>query len=142
MPASRSVSCFVDSNVWLYAFIEADDAAKSDAARELLQTTEPLISIQVINEVCVNLLKRAAFTEEQLREIVVAFFEKYCVVEFTESTFLKASELRERYSLSFWDSLIVSSALAAGANVLYSEDMQHGLSVEGRLEIINPFQTS
>ncbi len=142
MPDSVSVSCFVDSNVWLYAFIEADDVAKSDAARELLQTTEPLISIQVINEVCVNLLKRAAFTEVQLREIVVAFFEKYRVVEFTESTLLKASELRERHSLSFWDSLSVSCALAAGATVLYSEDMQHGLSVEGRLEIINPFLTS
>ncbi len=141
MPDSMSASCFVDTNVWLYAFIEADDAAKSDAARKLLQTTEPLISIQVINEVCVNLLKRAAFTEAQLREIIVAFFEKYRVVEFSESTFLKASGLRERYSLSFWDSLIVASALAADVSVLYSEDMQHGLSVEGRTEIINPFLT-
>ncbi len=141
MPDSMSGPCFVDTNIWLYAFIDTDGKAKSDAARELLQSSEPVVSVQVINEVCVNLLKRAAFTEEQLRELIVAFYEKYRVAELTESTLLMASEMRERYSLSFWDSQIVSSALAAGVGVLYSEDMQHGLSVEGRLEIANPFLT-
>jgi predicted nucleic acid-binding protein len=140
--SDRPSACFVDTNVWLYAFIAADDPAKSGIARELLQTTEPLVSIQVVNEVCVNLLKRAVFTEDELRDLITAFFYKYSVVQFTESTLLKASELREGYSLSFWDSLIVSSALAGGVSVLYSEDMQHGLSVEGRMEIINPFQPS
>jgi len=47
--------------------------------------------------------------------------------------------LRRRYSLSYWDSTIVAAALNSGAEVLYSEDMQHGLTVEGRLEIRNPF---
>lgn len=53
----------------------------------------------------------------------------------------KASELRQRFSLSFWDGLIVSSALAAQVEALYSEDMQHGIRIES-LEILNPFQIS
>jgi predicted nucleic acid-binding protein len=52
---------------------------------------------------------------------------------------LSASELRETWQFSFWDSLIVSSALAGGAEILYSEDMSDGLSVENRLRISNPF---
>ncbi len=40
---------------------------------------------------------------------------------------------------SFWDSLIVSSALSGGCKVLYSEDMQHKLVINQRLTILNPF---
>ena len=55
---------------------------------------------------------------------------------------LKASALREQHAFSFWDSLIVASALATNATVLYSEDMQDGLVVEKRLRIVNPFKES
>jgi predicted nucleic acid-binding protein len=54
---------------------------------------------------------------------------------------LEATELRSRYQLSFWDSLIVSSALSAKVNILLSEDMQNGLVIENTLEIVNPFYT-
>jgi predicted nucleic acid-binding protein len=37
--------------------------------------------------------------------------------------------------------LIVASAIEAGCNVLYSEDMQHGRTF-GRLAIANPFLES
>lgn len=57
----------------------------------------------------------------------------------SEATLIEASQLRERYGFSYCDSLIVSSALVEGAEVVYSEDMQSGLSVENRLQIINPF---
>lgn len=55
-----------------------------------------------------------------------------------KTTLTKASELREKYSLSYWDSLIVASALTADCEILYSEDMQDGLRVEQRLDIVNP----
>lgn len=142
MPDNSAVECFVDSNVWLYAFIDADDPQKSTTARRLLQTASPVVSTQVINEVCVNLLRRAGFTEEQVRDLVRSFYEKYRVVEFTEVALLRASQLRERYSLSFWDGLIVAAALAANVGILYSEDMQDGLLVEGTLRLRNPFNAA
>lgn len=138
MPANVNQPCFVDTNIWLYAFIEADDANKSALARKLLQEIEPVISSQVINEVSVNLLRKAHFSEEQVRQLIESFFEKYLIIEAGKSVFLSASNLRQRYALSYWDSLIVASGLQAGVSVLYSEDMQHGLKVDGRLEIVNP----
>jgi predicted nucleic acid-binding protein len=139
MPDNQRTICFIDTNIWLYAFIEADDTAKSALARTLIQESEPVVSTQVINEVCVNLLRRANFTEEQVSRLVESFYEKYQVIELTKSVLLMASQLRQRYSLSFWDSTIVASALSAGVSVLYSEDMQHGLTIEEQLQVRNPF---
>ncbi|MFO5494816.1 MAG: hypothetical protein ACLBM6_20290, partial [Cuspidothrix sp.] len=50
-----------------------------------------------------------------------------------------AAKLRDNYSLSFWDSLIVASAILGKANILYSEDMQHSLIINNTLQIVNPF---
>jgi predicted nucleic acid-binding protein len=47
--------------------------------------------------------------------------------------------MRRRYAVSFWDSLVIASALEAQASVLYSEDLQHEQVIEDRLKIINPF---
>lgn len=131
--------CFIDTNIWLYAFIEEDDVTKSTVARQLLQTIEPVISTQVINEVCVNLLKRQILTEEQVRTLIASFYEKYQVVELTRSVLSRASDLRQRYSLSFWDSMIIASALEADITTIYSEDMHHGLMIANKLQIRNPF---
>lgn len=139
MPDNIATSCFIDTNIWLYAFIEADDQTKSEKARALIQAMQPIVSTQVINEVCVNLLKQARFTEEQISQLINSFFEKYLVIELSQSVLLSASRLRQRYSLSFWDSTIVASALSAGVSILYSEDMQNGLTVEERLRVLNPF---
>jgi predicted nucleic acid-binding protein len=140
MPDNQAINnCFIDTNIWLYAFIEADDTTKSGIARTLIQESDPVVSVQVINEVCINLLRRANFTEDQISQLIESFYEKCQVVELTESGLLIASQLRQRYSLSFWDSTIVATALKADVSVLYSEDMQHGLTIEGRLQIRNPF---
>jgi predicted nucleic acid-binding protein len=51
-----------------------------------------------------------------------------------------AVEFRARqYSLSFWDSIIVASALRSGCEVLYTEDMQDGPEIQDRLTVVNPF---
>lgn len=88
---------------------------------------------------CVNLLRCANFTEEQITQLIESFYETYPVIELTKSVLLMASQLRQRYALSFWDSMIVATALSASVRVLYSEDMQHGLMIEEQLQILNPF---
>ena len=47
--------------------------------------------------------------------------------------------MAERFRLSVYDGLIVAAALETGCDVLYSEDMHHGLVVDRRLRIENPF---
>ncbi len=61
------------------------------------------------------------------------------MVAIGKETQLGASWLRGKYSLSYWDSLICAAALEAGCAKLLSEDMQDGLVIDGRLEIVNPF---
>ena len=129
---------FIDTNIWLYAFIDTGDTEKSSQAKKILTQTEPILSVQVINEICVNLIKKADFTEEQVSQLIEAIYEKYPIIEMDEGILLEASQLRQEYSLSFWDSMIVTCALAANAKILYSEDLQDGLIVRETLEVRNP----
>jgi predicted nucleic acid-binding protein len=48
--------------------------------------------------------------------------------------------LAERYNLSIYDAMIAASALQADCDTLWSEDMQHGMAIDARLSIANPFR--
>jgi predicted nucleic acid-binding protein len=130
--------CFIDSNIWLYAFVQSQDQKKSALAQAAIQSTGIVISSQVINEICFNLIRKANFNESDIQILIESFYRSYEVIEIRKAEVLKASQLRTHYKFSFWDSLIVSCALASGANKLFSEDMNTGLIVENQLEIINP----
>lgn len=136
-----SSRCFIDTNIWLYAFIEDETSGKSLLAKSLIQDRPGIcLSTQVINEACVNLLKKALFSEQQISWLVDSWYTKYTIVELGRPVLLQASDLRQKYKFSFWDSLIISSALQVGAAVVYSEDMQDGLVIENRLTIVNPLK--
>ena len=136
-----SSKSFVDSNIWLYAFIkDGKNEDKNKVASSIISTANIVISTQVINEVCVNLIKKAKFAENNIQELVQDFYANYQVIEFEPTIFITASQLRKNYSLSYWDSLIVACALIAKAETLYSEDMQNDLVINKALTIVNPFQ--
>lgn len=137
---NQTQPCFVDTNVWLYAFIPSQDLNKSDYARAIILNSDIIVSSQVINEICVNLIKKAQFDEPAIQQLINSFYKRYNVMILDKTTLLKASDLRERLQLSFWDSSIVSSALQGDAAILYTEDMADGLLVENRLRITNPFK--
>ncbi len=139
MPADPPAPCFIDSNIWLYAFVEQGEPQKQAVAGQLLTQPAVVVSTQIVNEVCVNLLKKAGFTEEQIGRLIRSFYRRYSVTAIDGATMLAATELRGRYSFSFWDSLVVAAALQTGCELLYTEDMQHGLLIDDRLRIVNPF---
>ncbi len=130
--------CFIDSNIWLYAFVQGQDQDKHLLAQSVIQRNNIVVSSQVINEVCFNLIKKAGFDEAKIQNLIESFYTNYEVIEIRRSELQKASDLRVQYQFSFWDSLIVSCALVSGADKLYSEDMNTGLIVDNQLEIINP----
>ncbi len=129
--------CFIDSNIWLYAFIETPH--KSLIAKSLLRDKDITISTQVINEVCVNLIKKPRFPEEKIRNLIESFYNKYNVIKINREILLKASEIRRDHLFSFWDSLILAGALLEGCDILYSEDMQDDFVME-KTRIVNPFK--
>lgn len=138
-PMPDNEPCFIDTNVWLYAFLDGD-LHKKEGAQALINGSQPVISAQVINEVCVNLIKRANFPETQIGELIETFYRKYNVIETQKELLRSASQLRQEYKLFYWDSMIIAAALVSGVKQLYSEDMQDGLFIRESLKIINPFK--
>jgi predicted nucleic acid-binding protein len=138
--ASPSLA-FIDTNIWLYAFSTSQDQWKSQQAKLLLrQTPQIALSTQVVNEVSVNLLRKFQSEERDIRKLVRSLYRKYLIVELNRSILLQASDLQISYHISYWDSLIIASALTAGATTLYSEDMHDGLIVNNQLTIVNPLK--
>nr|WP_249809695.1 PIN domain-containing protein [Bradyrhizobium sp. 139] len=74
--------------------------------------------------------------EFALQQFRVSFVD---VVPITLNTHASALAVARNHGFAFYDALIVAAAVEAGCDILYSEDMQHGRSIEG-LTIINPFR--
>jgi predicted nucleic acid-binding protein len=129
----------LDSNVWLYALLVQSDPIKRRKAIELSAHPELCVSSQIINEVLVNLIRKGPIPEMELRQLLDEFYSQYSVFEILQIDIRTASELRGEYFFSYWDSLIVATALRANAEILYSEDMQDGLVIRGKTQIKNPF---
>ena len=132
--------CFIDTNIWLYSFIETQDREKTSVAKSIVKQKLITVSTQIINEVCVNLIKKTQFPEQDIEKLIESFYETYSIIEIDKQILLKASQLRINHTFSFWDSLVVASALYSSTDILYSEDMQHGFIIENGLKIVNPFK--
>ncbi len=114
-------------------------ASKQVIAKDIILNGSPTISVQVINEVSNNLLKKLQFQESEISSFIVNCYERYSVVNISQETFIAASEIRINHQFSYYDSIIVASALINQCEVLYTEDMQDGKLIANSLKIINPF---
>jgi len=130
---------FIDTNIWLYSFIQSQNTEKTEIARAIIKECEIVISTQIINEVCVNLIKKVNLSEKKIQNLIESLHKKYTVFELSQDILLMASKIRTNHSFSFWDSIVAASALDCDADCLISEDMQDGFNLENKLTIINPF---
>ena len=128
-------SPFIDSNVVLY-LLSADEV-KADRAQFLVEAGA-VISVQVLNEVTSVCLRKLKMPWEEIDALLEALKAGCEVLPITQLTHDKAIALAKRYKLAFYDANIVAAGILSGAKVLYSEDMHHGLQMDG-LTIYNPF---
>jgi len=133
---------FVDSNVWIYLFTSNEKDKNTNARRFISENSLNhnilVISYQVLNEVASVLKTKKKFNEVNIRFVIETMLNLCVVQDFTKNILLKASVLREEHVFSYWDSLIVATALEAHCNKLSSEDMQHGQTISS-LTIHNIF---
>ena len=137
-----SVENFLDTNIFVYLFDETDDDKRERAERLVQQALENetgCISYQVVQETINVITRKLNATPEKARQILDRVLIPLWRVNPTRTLYQRGLDLQTRYRLSFYDSLIVASALAAGCKTLYSEDMQHGQLIEG-VSITNPFR--
>jgi predicted nucleic acid-binding protein len=131
---------FFDTNVLVYA----DDTAlpeKQGRAIQLiaehLRSATAVVSLQVLQEYFVAATRKLKLPPE-IAQRKVEIFARGRVVRFEASDVIAAIELHRLKGVSFWDALIVHAARLAGADVLYSEDLQAG-SVLAGVRVVNPF---
>ena len=131
---------FIDTNVIVYAY-STDNEAKRLVARKLIESGRAVISAQVLNEFCNTTRRKYPLMFERASKTLNELAEWVDIRDLTLSNSLQAGQLTQRYGYSYYDSLIVAAALDAGCPVLISEDMQHGMLIDNRLRIIDPFLT-
>lgn len=126
----------LDTNVAVYAYSED---SRNETALELL-TSGPKISIQLLNEFAnVSLRKRNVAWDEVEQSLANIRKLAASVRALTLPVHEKGKSIARRYRLSVYDSLMLASAILDGCETFYSEDLQHGMVIDGALTIINPF---
>lgn len=127
---------FFDSNTLLW--LASDNRPRIEHV-EALTAAGGTISVQVLNEVVNVGRKKFRIRWEQIHLLIGQVRSLLDVVPLTLSIHEHGVQLAQRHNFSTYDAMIVSAALAAGCETLWSEDMQHGMPVDGRLTIRNPF---
>ena len=130
---------FLDSNILIY-LLDRDELKKDKVT--LLLDPKFIIRTQVVAENINICLRKLRFSKERAFDHANFLLSKFNVITIEKTFFPIAFQLASKYQFSFWDSLIVASALQCECTQLLSEDMQHGMAIEGKLKIINPFKLS
>jgi predicted nucleic acid-binding protein len=126
----------LDTNVAVYAFSEDE---RNETALSLL-TAGPKLSIQLLNEFAnIGVRKREVPRNEICESLDKIRTLAGSVRTLSLPVHERALVISERFQLSFYDSLMLAAALLDGCEIFYSEDMQHGMVIDGKLTIINPF---
>jgi predicted nucleic acid-binding protein len=130
---------FIDTNIWVYAHLQTSDK-RCDAALNLLETLPFLVgSTQILNEYYSVMLKKK-IADNAIQDNVEVMIDIADIQIIHVSTIRRAHKIKLKYGFSYWDSLVLASALEADCQRIYSEDMQHNQIIENSLIIVNPFK--
>ena len=127
----------IDTNILVYV-LDTSFPDKKQLSENLIDSL-PIISTQNISEFANICIRKFKFDKAITIQIINRILKKCVLQNCTTSTYLLAEKLMIQYQFQLFDSIIVASALESGCDILYTEDMQHGLFVEKQLTICNPF---
>lgn len=130
------MAAFFDSNIVLYsAGSDLDKAERSDA----LLRQGGWISVQVLNEIANVAQRKMRYNWDRTRALLDTVTRLVEVVDVTQAIHRRGLMIAERYKVDVYDAMIAAAAQATNCSRLYSEDMHHGLVIDGALRIENPF---
>lgn len=129
---------FFDTNIVVYLY-SGDEPEKQATALALIERNTPVVSTQVLSELANTLSRKFSLPHDVVAQAVVEVQEACTVVPVMPDTIFQALALAKKYRYSYYDSLILAAALAAGCETLVTEDMQHGQVIEDVLKIHCPF---
>lgn len=132
---------FFDTNILFYAH-DMDAGTKHTRAKRIVLSAwdgevDPCISVQVLQELLVNLRRHGL--DDTTAVSTVMDYLAWPLVENSVQVFLEAVELMQAHQLSFWDASIIAASLSAGAQELWTEDLNSG-QIYGEIKVVNPLQ--
>ncbi len=136
---------FVDSNVLVYAH-DVTAGRKREVAKQLLARLwidgHGCLSIQTLQEFVVNATRKVPkpISVEEAQEVVTALSD-WTVHSPEPADVVAALKRQGRYKISFWDAMILESAVCLGCDLMWSEDLSSGQIYDG-VEVRNPFDES
>jgi predicted nucleic acid-binding protein len=127
---------FIDTNVFIY-YQRSDDTTKHKISEDVINAFDCVISTQVINEICNILTRKYPTPLSEIKNYILDIIASSYIVIINYPLIQQALELYDRYSISYYDALMVVAALEANCKYLISEDMQDGLIIDNKLQIVN-----
>ena len=135
------IECFLDTNVLLYAALgRRVEEEKRAIAADLIGRSAFGISTQVLQEFYTAAIKQrhiAPLSPANACQWVVDLTRQPCAIVDKELIQV-AIEISWRYRINYWDGAILAAAERLGAEVVYTEDLNHGQSY-GTVRVVNPF---
>ncbi len=131
---------FFDTNIFIYSYSTTEtDKSKicTDFLHEKLRNNLAVISTQVLKEFASIMISKFGKTPAEVINMILNL-RSYEQVNVVANDIIEALELMSTHKFSFWDSLIITSAIKANCNYLVTEDMQHDQIIHD-IKIINPF---
>jgi predicted nucleic acid-binding protein len=129
---------FVDTNILIYAY-SSTELKKRQLSLDILSGDNIIISTQVINEFIWVMQRKFSIDLKLINQVVKGLFISYRAGIIDQEIITKAISISGKYGYSYWDSLILASAVINNCKYVYTEDMQHNQIVEKRVQIKNPF---
>jgi predicted nucleic acid-binding protein len=132
---------FFDTNVLVYAFDEGEPEKRAVALaliEEHLVDGDGVISVQVLREFYSAVRREPQPLSNEVAATAMRRLAGFSPLSEDIGMVLKAVRRAQEMSISLWDALIVEAALKAGADRLFTEDLQHGQVIEG-MRVENPF---
>jgi predicted nucleic acid-binding protein len=138
MPGRSSDKVFFDTNVLIYAVAQNDPRGPR---AEALLAAGGMAGVQVLNEFVSVARRKLRMPWKDVTEALDAI-RVLCPspVPVSISTHETALKIAERYGYEIYDALVIAAALTADCTTLYSEDLQDGQVIDGKLTIRNPFK--
>lgn len=138
---TESNKIFFDTNILIYS-VDENDLQKKEIASQLLTDASSsktgIISTQSLQEFYNVAVKKLNLSKQIAKEYVELFSSQLTVRQVTVPLIFNAIDISIKNKLSFWDSLILSSANDNGCIIVYSEDLNNG-QIVGGTKILNPF---
>jgi predicted nucleic acid-binding protein len=131
---------FVDTNIFVYANDRdagARHAASIDLLADLWARRAGALSTQVLAEFYLAAIRKLHMASEEA-EAAIRPLSAWIIHQAGHADVLSAIRLQRRHRLSWWDAMVLNSAIRTDATVLWTEDMKHGQRF-GELTIRNPF---